>query len=155
MEPFDCEILRAAGFPEQPVNTWSSLVFLAAAVVLWRRRHRIAGAALVLAGVGSIAFHGAPSGASEWMHDIGLYAAVAIAAVETWRRTASGRFPVVALVVFALGVGVWALSRTGGPLCSPESLLQGHAVWHAVAAAAVVILFLAPHRSGVRASIDV
>ena len=87
MEPFDCEILRAAAFPEQPVNTWSSLVFLAAAVVLWRRGHRIAGAALALAlhvsvrpmsflGIGFFAYsnrnEAEPFGGSGVMIELGL-----------------------------------------------------------------------------------
>jgi len=37
-----------------------------------------------------------------------------------------------AVLVAALIVGVAAnlLSRTGGPLCARDSLLQGHALWH-------------------------
>jgi len=35
------------------------------------------------------------------------------------------------------GAVVFALSRTGGPLCRPESLLQGHALWHLATAGAL------------------
>lgn len=43
-----------------------------------------------------------------------------------------------------LGVGgvIGALSRAGGPLCDPGRLLQGHTVWHVLAAAA--LWWLAP-----------
>ena len=36
----------------------------------------------------------------------------------------------------ALGLGAVAnvLSRTGAPLCRPDSLLQGHALWHVLTA---------------------
>jgi hypothetical protein len=34
----------------------------------------------------------------------------------------------------ALGALVNVLSRTGGPLCRPNSLLQGHAAWHVLSA---------------------
>ena len=34
------------------------------------------------------------------------------------------------LAVLGIGFGVYLLSRTDGPLCAPESLLQGHAIWH-------------------------
>ena len=34
----------------------------------------------------------------------------------------------------------FALSRTGGPLCRPDSVLQGHALWHLLAAAGIVAL---------------
>jgi hypothetical protein len=37
----------------------------------------------------------------------------------------------------ALGALINVLSRTGGPLCRPNSLLQGHAAWHVLSAAAL------------------
>lgn len=44
----------------------------------------------------------------------------------------------------AFGVGalvaggvIFAVSRTGGPLCDPESPFQGHALWHALTATAL------------------
>jgi hypothetical protein len=40
-----------------------------------------------------------------------------------------------AAVTLALGALINALSRTGGPLCRPRSLLQGHAMWHLLSAA--------------------
>ena len=43
-------------------------------------------------------------------------------------------FGVGALLV---GAAIFTVSRTGGPLCDPESLLQGHAVWHALTATAL------------------
>lgn len=46
----------------------------------------------------------------------------------------------VALALLAVGGVVGWLSRTGGPLCDPSSLLQGHAVWHVLSAAALVVL---------------
>lgn len=46
----------------------------------------------------------------------------------------------VAVGLLAGGGAVGAMSRTGGPLCDPSSLLQGHAVWHVAAAAALVVL---------------
>jgi hypothetical protein len=149
VEPFDCEVFRA-GFPTQPVNTVSSVVFVVAAVVLWRRGHRLAALAAGLAGVGSVLLHGAPSGASSWLHDIGLYAVMAVAAIELWRRVSTGRPPVLAVAAFVVGGVIWFLSRTDGVLCAPESLLQGHSVWHALSSVALVVLFLAPEVSGRR-----
>ncbi len=37
------------------------------------------------------------------------------------------------------GIAVFALSRTDGPLCRPNSVLQGHGLWHLLAAGATVI----------------
>lgn len=48
------------------------------------------------------------------------------------RLTAYG----VALAALALGGIVNALSRTDAPLCDPESLFQGHGVWHLLTAIA-------------------
>lgn len=42
-----------------------------------------------------------------------------------------------AVACVGLGVVVFALSRTGGPLCDPESLVQGHGVWHVLTACAL------------------
>jgi len=42
-----------------------------------------------------------------------------------------------AAVTLGLGVLVNVMSRTGGPLCRPKSLLQGHAAWHLLSAAAL------------------
>jgi hypothetical protein len=39
------------------------------------------------------------------------------------------------VVSFGIAVVIWALSFTGAPLCDPNSLLQGHAVWHLLAMA--------------------
>ncbi|UZN03691.1 hypothetical protein [Cellulomonas sp. S1-8] len=72
---------------------------------------------------------------------VGVAAVAALLLLERARRRADVR-PRVAVAVGLLTVGgsVGALSRTGGPLCDPASVLQGHAVWHVVAAAALVVL---------------
>ena len=43
--------------------------------------------------------------------------------------------------MLAVAYVVWLLDNFG-VLCRPESLLQGHAVWHALGALALYILFL-------------
>jgi hypothetical protein len=40
----------------------------------------------------------------------------------------------VGLTLVGLGGLIMLLSRTGGPLCAPNSVLQGHAIWHVLAA---------------------
>jgi Ceramidase len=37
--------------------------------------------------------------------------------------------------------GVWGLSTTDGPWCNPDSLIQGHAIWHLLDAVSVYCLF--------------
>lgn len=44
-----------------------------------------------------------------------------------------------ALSGLLIGSVVFALSRTGGPLCQPDSLVQGHGVWHLLTAGALTL----------------
>ena len=43
--------------------------------------------------------------------------------------------------VSVAALGIWAASHGGGPLCKPDSLVQGHAVWHVLNAIAFVLLY--------------
>jgi hypothetical protein len=87
----DCELVRS-GFPTQPVATWSSLAYVVAGlwVVLVAGRAgtdqvaaRAAGALVVLAGLGSVVYHGLGGELSRWVHDAGfLWALAFMAACE-------------------------------------------------------------------------
>ncbi|MCZ7533181.1 MAG: hypothetical protein M5U23_07225 [Acidimicrobiia bacterium] len=50
---------------------------------------------------------------------------------------------IASLVAMGLAVALFLLGRTGGPLCDPGSLFQGHALWHALSAAALAFYFVA------------
>jgi hypothetical protein len=67
---------------------------------------------------------------------VGVLAAVAIPKEHRARR-------LQAVAILALGGVVGTLSRTGGPLCNPDSLWQGHGLWHLAAAASLAIWGLA------------
>jgi hypothetical protein len=41
------------------------------------------------------------------------------------------------VAALAVGAACWWLGRTGGPLCDPDSPLQGHAAWHLLTAFAL------------------
>jgi hypothetical protein len=45
-----------------------------------------------------------------------------------------GKWLALALGFFVTAATIWKFSDTGGPLCYPESLLQGHAAWHILSA---------------------
>ena len=50
--------------------------------------------------------------------------------------------------VFLVALLIWRLSHTGGLLCFPESVFQGHAVWHllcAVSTAAIYVYYQSEH----------
>jgi hypothetical protein len=139
----DCEEIRP-GLIAQPANALSSLAFVVAAIPIARaarRRRRPAWLAVALAaaveGVGSVAYHGPGGTAAKRLHDGGLVALTATLGValagegaEVHRRPWTAGLTVAAVTLHAL-------SRTGGPLCSCRSPLQGHAVFHVLAAAAL------------------
>jgi hypothetical protein len=135
----DCERIRD-GFIGQPANATSSLAFVAAAVPVWKRggAWRFVAAALAFEGVGSVAYHGPGGRASKFVHDIGLVGLLAafLAVARDDPRSLRPRPLPIALGTAA--AVLHTLSRTGGPLCSCDSRLQGHAVFHVLAAAAVV-----------------
>ncbi len=139
----DCEATRP-GLVGQPANTVSSLAFVVASLPIARaarRRGRPAWMAVAVApaveGLGSVAYHGPGGTWSKRLHDGGLVALVGALGVAVGReeRPLAGR-PVTAALGTA-AVALHALSRTGGPLCSCRSPLQGHAVFHVLAAAAL------------------
>jgi hypothetical protein len=139
----DCEEIRP-GLIGQPANTVSSLALVAAAMPIARaarRRRQPAWTAVAVAsaieGVGSVAYHGPGGRRAKLLHDAGLVALTAAVGVAMGRegRPVPRRPLTAALSVAA--VTLHALSRTGGPLCSCRSPLQGHAVFHVLAAAAL------------------
>jgi hypothetical protein len=151
----DCERIRP-GLVGQPANTVSSLAFVLAAVPIARRTRDGASrawigvaAAAAFAGLGSVAYHGPGGRLSKAVHDAGL---VALAATLTAARAQERprRVRPAAVALGAAAVALHTLSRTGGPLCSCDSRLQGHALFHVVAAAALVAAAGPPPRPPVR-----
>lgn len=138
----DCERIRP-GLIGQPANTVSSAAFVLAAVPLLRASRRPRGrawaavaAAAALEGIGSIGYHGPGGRASKLVHDLGLVALVATTATAL-ATDPEARVRPRAAVLGTLALALHALSRTGGPLCACNSPLQGHALFHLVAAAAL------------------
>lgn len=140
MTPFDCELVRD-GWAAQPINTLSAAAFVVVGLWLWRTGRRVAALLAAAVGIGSVWFHGSPGSAATWVHDVALYALALAAAIEATRLTVGHRPPALASAIFTSGLVVWFFSRTGGPLCDPDSVIQGHAVWHVAAAAAFAVLF--------------
>jgi len=161
----DCERLHD-GLVAQPVNTASALAYVAVGAWLIGRGLRpdtagrsspaqprtvAFGAAVVAAGVGSLDYHGPGSPAARLLHDGGLYAVVGLVAwheiarrVGRARRTPRGRAAyLAALAATAAGAACWWAGRTASPWCDPDSLLQGHAAWHLLGAAALACWALA------------
>ena len=201
----DCERL-VDGWLAQPTNALSSLAFVIVGLlvpVLSRYRSEphqlIAGSisvAMVLVGIGSVAFHGPGGPASNWIHDgsitvllvlivvleLGRWAgwdarrivngwlatSVAVLVIElvrpavgdmlnaplaflavlgimgplvgwpqTRRPDTRNKGVLVAAGLVGTGAIIMLLGRTGGPLCVPDAVIQGHAVWHVFAAVGI------------------
>jgi hypothetical protein len=153
----DCERLHD-GLIAQPVNTASALAYVAVGAWLLGRGLRPGpgdgparpvtvafGVAVAAAGLGSVDYHGPGSPAARLLHDGGLYAVAGFVAwQEVARRVGRGRLSPrgrvayrLALAAAAAGSACWWLGRTGGPWCDPDRLLQPHAAWHLLAAAAL------------------
>ncbi len=144
----DCEA-RVGRFWEQGANSWSSLAYVAVAVVLARavQRNRLPLGAIVLAaaialeGLGSILFHGTPSDVSLAVHDLAL---LTIAGhVLGWYlgrfRADTERWSVVGAGIGLVGGGgVWLVER------GSTSVVIGLTI------AAIVVADLAARRRGLR-----
>jgi hypothetical protein len=139
----DCERIRP-GLIGQPANTVSSLAFVAAAVPIARHGRRVGSrawlavaVAAAVEGLGSVGYHGPGGRVAKAVHDGGLVALTAslgaALAAEPGPPTVRPRTAVLSVAALTLHT----LSRTGGPLCSCHSRLQGHAVFHVLAAAAL------------------
>lgn len=139
----DCERIRP-GWIAQPANTASSLAFVAVGVPIVRRARRAGrrawvavGVAAIAAGVGSVAYHGPGGRASRWVHDLGVDALALALPVAVGLDGSARRLSPRTVTLAAVAVAAHTLTRTGRPLCDPDARLQGHAVFHLVAAAAV------------------
>jgi hypothetical protein len=66
--------------------------------------------------------------------------AVALTLVRGRKRLRLRGRIATAVALLAIGGTVGTLSRAGWPLCSPGSIWQGHAAWHVLAAAALLVL---------------
>jgi hypothetical protein len=155
----DCERLRD-GLIAQPVNTASALAYVAVGAWLVGRGLRARpdgsprpgrgqaaafGVAVVVTGVGSVDYHGPGSPVARLLHDGGLYAVVGLVAWrEVARRVGRARLAPsrraayrLALGAAAAGAVCWWAGRTASPWCDPDSLVQAHAAWHLLSAAAL------------------
>lgn len=139
----DCEALHD-GLLREPVNALSSLAYVAAGVALWPQDRRV-GAALVVVGAGSVAYHGTGGPAAKWLHDLSIVAIAGLIAAGGRNAVLGARVhPRLALLgtgAFALALPLQAFGRTGGALCRPDSFVQAHAGWHALTALAIGCAF--------------
>jgi hypothetical protein len=144
----DCEALRD-GWLGQPMNSLSSLAYVAAGIYVARTEQAAFGVSLIALGAGSVLYHGPmPSGAGL-AHDGSIVLFLVLMARFAWQRRLP-RPPLLAIVVAVVGITIYLPSRTGRPLCRPNSLIQGHAAWHVLTAIACAVWLGRPRRAGSR-----
>jgi hypothetical protein len=62
---------------------------------------------------------------------------------ETAKRNSKARRILITNIgMFMFAALVWKSSESGGPMCYPDSLFQGHSLWHLQSAVAIAGLFL-------------
>jgi len=128
----DCELVRDA-FLGQPANALSSLAYVVVAAMLWRSRPVLAFATAAV-GAGSFLFHGPMPDVAKLVHDGSLLVLAVVLAGEAVVRRPPHSALVLPAALLAVAVVVFLLSRTDRPLCYPEFLVQGHALWHCLTA---------------------
>jgi len=100
-------------------------------IAIWLGVNAVLGALKLIVGRGSEAF--------------GVVAVIVFLAELRIRRAghvrADGRWMMLGAGLFLLAFVIWLPSGNGGPLCDPDSLLQGHAAWHFLCAGATVALY--------------
>jgi hypothetical protein len=96
------------------------------------------GALAAVGAVAGLAAHPRTSGAAQAVTAAGALAAETHRALSGDGAGHPDRHGgVLAAALFAAGLGLHVAGRTGRRLCRPDSLLQAHAGWHALSAAAL------------------
>jgi hypothetical protein len=166
----DCEHI-GAGWLAQPANAVSSLAYVAVGGWLLHRaagRHLdrllllAGGAALAVAGLASLAYHGPQPAWAGPVHDWSIGGlALALVGLPVWRLAQANRRRAafearrwwVAGACWAAALAAYVGGRTGSPLCRPESLWQFHAAWHVLSALGLAVTaFALAHIQGLRGS---
>ena len=124
----DCERIRS-GLVAQPVNTLSSLAYVAVAVPVWRAAQRAAPSVRgrwelvaecsVAAGLGSVAYHGPGGRLGRVVHDASLGALLGSLALAVADPTGGRRWPIGATAVAATG-GTAGLAAVGAATTGAE-----------------------------------
>lgn len=135
----DCEAI-GEGLLRQPANTLSALALVAVGVGLATsigRPKRLVGIGAATAGTTSALAHATFHPVALTADAVGVIVALLFVGGGVVTADSLDWLPVgSAGALAAIGVAVWAFSRTGGPLCNPDAAIGGHAVWHLLAAAA-------------------
>lgn len=137
----DCEPI-AAGVLRQPDNAATSTVLIVVGLVLSgsaQSSRRLIGLGVFLAGTSSTVAHVTLHSVALAADGVAVVAALLLAALAV-SRSSIRPWPATAAAFLGVGaITLWALSRSGRPLCVPEAFVNGHAVWHLLVALVALI----------------
>lgn len=57
------------------------------------------------------------------------------------RKTVKFKFALASLLTMIAAITIWKLSQTGNIWCVPDSMIQGHGVWHLLCALALYLMY--------------
>lgn len=137
----DCEVLSTGWFRE-PVASLSSLAIVAAG--WWAAiRRPIAGSAVLLAGITSLAAHSTAHPTARALDGIVATLAFVTVLVSLVRSRPAPVQLVAGVLVGCLAVVAWVLTRTDATLCEAVGP-WGHAVWHVLVALGLILVVREP-----------
>lgn len=123
----DCEALQS-GWPQQPVNAWSSLAFVVVGALVGfgggNRAARWVGAATGLVGFGSLLFHGGDAAFGGWLHDWSIVVLLLLLIPFAGAEVRVRPWPIVAALGGA-GVLVWLVPASGAWVAGALALAVG------------------------------
>lgn len=135
----DCEAIRD-GILGQPVNSATTIAFLAAAIVVGRHPdRRLVAWGLAATGAGSWLFHGPMVPGSTWAHDVGLAWLLVIVAADQTRWSRWAGLPALAGLSVVLTVAP-AVSEAGFVVLSAAAV--GGVLWRDRSRATIVAMAL-------------
>jgi hypothetical protein len=118
-----------------------SLVYSLACWLRWRQRRSMIAYVVVCALLVSILL--VMPETRRWLFALVLVLTLAIEILfaRPRRRNVQFRLLLIGTAAHAIAFGIWILDQTRA-VCAPESLLQGHAVWHVLGALSVWMTYL-------------
>jgi hypothetical protein len=113
------------------------------------RAARAATAGALAAFLVALALHAAALAVTDAVV-VGLVVVIASSIARDHRRGVSTAGSVGLAVLLAVALLTWAAGTPDSPLCEPDSLLQPHALWHVLTAAAITMWASEASRAGAR-----
>jgi len=94
---------------------------------------------MVIAGTASAVAHATLHPWALAADGVAAVIAVVLGVLALRGATIRPRLMIAAAVLGTAAITLWALSRSGRPLCDPDTMFTGHAGWHVLIALAAMV----------------